>query len=499
VKSAHRQATSIGRGTLVLMERLDPSPARLREMGAAALDRLVRYYEGLPARRISPAASAREIFDSVQETLPGEGCPFEELLCDVDRLAFDCSRHNGHPRFFGYVASPGAAVASLGDMLASALNTNVTSWRSAPGATEIERVTIEWIKQIVGFSAQGTGLFVSGGSMANLCALAAAREARSGADVAELGMRAAPRALRLYVSSEGHFSISKAASLLGIGRANVCEIPADARLRLDTAALAAAVEADIAAGCQPFCVVANAGTVGTGAFDPLDEIAAVAQRYGLWLHVDASYGGFAALAPSARHFFRNMEAADSVALDPHKWLYLPVDCGCVLYRDPSAAHAAFSSAHAEYIRVLNTDADETFAFWDFGPELSRRFRALNVWMLLKHVGTRTLGEAIEGNMACARYLEELVRASDDFEMLTSVGLSIFCFRYKPAKVAGEAQIDSLNERLLQALQRDGSSYLSNARVGGRFALRGCVLNYRTRPRDMEVLLEDLRRLAARID
>ena len=410
------------------MERLDPSPARLREMGAAALDRLVRYYEGLPARRISPGASAREIFETVQEPLPREGCSFEEVLCDVEKLAFDFSRHNGHPRFFGYVASPGVAAASFGDMLASALNTNVTSWRSAPGATEIERVTIEWIKQIVGFAAQGTGLFVSGGSMANLCALAAARTAKSGVDVAGLGMRAAPRSLRLYVSEEGHFSISKAASLLGIGTANVREIRTGGRLRMDTAALAEAVEADVSAGHQPFCVVANAGTVGTGAFDPLDEIAAVAQRYGLWLHVDASYGGFAALAPSAQYFFRQMGAADSVALDPHKWLYLPVDCGCVLYRDAAAAHAAFSSAHAEYIRVLNTAADETFAFRDFGPELSRRLRALNVWLLLKHVGTRALGEAIEANIACARHLEELARASDDFELLAPVELSIFCCR-----------------------------------------------------------------------
>jgi glutamate/tyrosine decarboxylase-like PLP-dependent enzyme len=480
------------------MERLDPSPARIREMGAAALDRLVRYYEGLPARRISPPASAREIFEALQEPLPQEGCSFEELLCDVEELAFGFSRHNGHPRFFGYIASPGAAVASLGDMLASALNTNVTSWRSAPGASEIERVTIEWIKQIVGFSPQGAGLFVSGGSMANLCGLAAARAAMSGHDVAEHGMRVAPRALRLYVSAEGHFSIPKAASLLGIGRANVREIGIGDRQRMDTRALSDAVQADLAAGHQPFCVVANAGTVGTGAFDPLDEIAAVAQRYGLWLHVDASYGGFAALAPSAKHFFRHMAAADSVALDPHNWLYLPVDCGCVLYRDAAAAHAAFSSAHAEYIRVLNTAADETFAFWDFGPELSRRFRALNVWMLLKHVGTRALGEAIERNMECARYLEEMVRASDDFEMLAPVELSIFCFRYMPPGLSGEVEIDLFNERLLQALQRDGSSYLSNARVRDRFALRGCVLNYRTTPRDMEVLLEDLRRLAGRI-
>jgi glutamate/tyrosine decarboxylase-like PLP-dependent enzyme len=189
-----------------------------------------------------------------------------------------------------------------------------------------------------------------------------------------------------------------------------------------------------------------------------------------------------------------MRLADSVALDPHKWLYLPVGCGCVLYRDSAAARAAFSGGNADYIRVLNTDADETFAFWDYGPELSRRFRALNVWMLLKHIGVRALGEAIEHNLACAQRLADLVRASDDFELLAPVELSIVCFRYRPPGWTDNARIDALNEQLLQVLQRDGSSYLSNARVQGRFALRGCVLNYRTTERDMEILLDDLRRL-----
>lgn len=475
------------------MQPLDPPPARIREMGAAALDRLVRYYEGLPGMPISPRAGAREIFQAVQEALPQEGSAFEDVLRDVEELAFAYSRQNGHPRFFGYVASPGAAMASLGDMMASALNSNVTSWRSSPGGTEIEKVTIGWIRQIVGFG-DGMGLFVSGGSMANLCGLAAARAAKAGVDVSEEGMRALPRPLRIYVSAEGHFSIKKAAALLGIGASHVRIVRTDHRLRMDVADLVRQINDDVTAGHQPLCVVANAGTVGAGAFDPLREIAEVARRSGLWLHVDAAYGGFAALAPSARHFFEPMHLADSVALDPHKWLYLPVGCGCVLYRDAAAARAAFAGGNADYIRVLNTDADETFAFWDYGPELSRRFRALNVWMLLKHIGVRALGEAIEHNIACARHLADLVRHSDDFELLAPTELSIVCFRYHPAGWMDEARIDTLNQQLLQALQRDGSSYLSNASVQGRFALRGCVLNYRTTERDMEILLEDLRRL-----
>ncbi len=200
-----------------------------------------------------------------------------------------------------------------------------------------------------------------------------------------------------------------------------------------------------------------------------------------------------------RNAFAGIEQADSVALDPHKWLYLPVDVGCVIYRDPERARAAF--AHdAEYTRVIEADADEAFAFWDYGPELSRRFRALKVWMLLKGVGLQSLGEAIEQNLACARHLESLVRASDDFEMVAPIGLSIFCFRHLPASLqhASPQTVDAWNERLLLALQRDGSSYLSNTTLGGRFALRGCVLNYRTTLRDMEILLDDLRRVGRSI-
>jgi glutamate/tyrosine decarboxylase-like PLP-dependent enzyme len=417
------------------------------------------------------------------------------------------SRHNGHPRMFGYVQAPGTAIAAIADLLASTLNANLTAWRSAPAAVEVERLTIDWIKQILGVNAEAGGLFVSGGSMANLAALAAARQAKAPADLTSKGAHSFPRAMRVYASEETHHSIAKAAALLGLGRDNVQLIGVDERFKIRIDDLVAKITEDLEAGHLPFCVVANAGTVNTGAFDPLAEVSEVARRFNLWMHVDASYGGFAALAQSARNLFGAMREADSVALDPHKWLYLPVDCGCVLYRDAERARATFAH-EAEYTRVLEQQADEAFAFWDYGPELSRRFRALKVWMMLKGVGLRTLGEMIEKDLACARHFEQLVRASDDFEMLAPVELSIFCFRHVPSKLKAvladaneadrsrvEKELDALNERLLVALQQDGSSYLSNARIGGRFSLRGCVMNYRTTLRDMEILLDDLRRVA----
>jgi glutamate/tyrosine decarboxylase-like PLP-dependent enzyme len=300
----------------------------------------------------------------------------------------------------------------------------------------------------------------------------------------------------MYASSATHFSITKAAALLGIGRENVQHVAVDEHFKMRMDDLVAKITADLEDGYVPFCVVGNAGTVDTGAVDPLREIREVANQFQLWMHVDGSYGAFAVLAESARKLFAGMEQADSIALDPHKWLYLPVDVGCVIYRDPEIAQAAFAH-EAEYTRMFGEEADEAFVCWDYGPELSRRFRALKVWMLLKGVGLDRLSEAIESNLACARHLESMVQASDDFEMAAPVELSIFCFRHVPAWLRNQSSeaIDAFNERLLVALQRDGSSYLSNATLGRRFALRGCVLNYRTTLRDMEILLDDLRRVA----
>ncbi|MFC0506371.1 pyridoxal phosphate-dependent decarboxylase family protein [Micromonospora costi] len=485
-------------------DALDPSPATIRDMGTAALEWVAAYHDSIRDLPIAPRTSAAALRQRLAEPLPVEGRDFAELLEVFRDVIVPGSRHNGHPRFFGYVSAPGTAVASVADLLASALNANLPAWRSAPAPVELEHVAIDWIKEALGCDPGARGLFMSGGSMANLAALAAARHRHCGDAVAEQGAAAHPAPLRLYVSGETHHSIHKAAALLGIGRANVREVAVDEHRRMDVEDLVRRIEQDRAAGAEPFFVVATAGTVSTGAVDPLSEIAEVARRYGLWMHVDACYGGFARLAPSARPLFDGLAEADSISLDPHKWLYLPADCGCLIYRDPETARAAFS-LDAEYIRVTQTEPAEAFAFWDYGPDLSRRFRALKVWMLLAHAGARAIGEAIESNLDCARHVADLVEASDDFEMLTPVGLSIFCFRYLPpsartatTRTADEEEIDRLNERILVALQQAGSSYLSNASIDGRFALRGCVVNYRTTRADMEVLLDDVRRAAKQV-
>jgi glutamate/tyrosine decarboxylase-like PLP-dependent enzyme len=465
---------------------LDPSADELRNWGNSAMQVMIDYLGDLRDRKVYGRMSSREIRDQLDSALPKKGIDFDDLLKIFRDTIIPFSRQNAHPRMFGYVQSPGIPIGAFADLLASTLNANLTVWRSAPAPVELERLTIDWIRQILGFNANAGGLFVSGGSMANLAAIAAARQSKDHS----------PGRLRMYASSETHFSVAKAAALLGIGRKNVRQIAVDERFKLRTDDLVAKITADLKAGYVPFCVVTNAGTVNTGAIDPLADIREIANRFQLWMHVDGSYGAFAVLAESAKKLFAGLEQADSIALDPHKWLYLPVDVGCVIYRAPEIARAAFSH-EAEYTRIIGEQADEAFAFWDYGPELSRRFRALKVWMLLKGVGLDSLGKAIENNLACARHLESLVRKSDDFEMAAPVELSIFCFRHVPEQLRGESSqaIDNFNERLLIALQRDGSSYLSNTTLGGRFALRGCVLNFRTTSRDMEILLDDLRRVA----
>lgn len=472
---------------------LEPSSDELRRWGACVLDWMVRYHDGLRVRRLAPDTTSREIRTAFDRALPEDGVGFEAALDDYQRLlAF--ARHNGHPRMFGYVQSPGVAVASLADLLASTLNANVTAWRSAPGPVEIERLVVEWIRQMVGADPAGDGVLVSGGSMANFSALATARRAQAPIDLNREGAHALPRAMRLYVSAETHHSVAKAATMLGVGSAHVREVPVDDALRMRVDALEAMIAEDRRAGHQPFCVVGSAGTVNTGAIDPLDQLADVAERESLWFHIDASYGGFAALAPAVRGKLSAFSRADSIALDPHKWLYLPLDCGCVLYRDPAAARATF--AHdAEYTRVIGSAPAESFVFWESGPELSRRFRALKVWMMLRAVGLAPIRAAIEKDLACAAALAKKVDASDDFERLAPVELSIVCFRHVPASIPPD-RLDAWNERLLVALQRDGSSYISNASVGGRFALRACIMNHRTTLDDMDVLLGDLRRVAA---
>jgi glutamate/tyrosine decarboxylase-like PLP-dependent enzyme len=429
-----------------------------------------------------PSAAEVDRIVGADRALPADGESVEEMLAGFAAVLSAGRRTT--PTFFGYVQSPPAPVGVAADLLASAADQNLTSWRSGPAAAAVEHQTLRWLGEFVGFDSAATGILVSGGSAANLTALLVALRAGTGPDDDR-------RAMRVYASAETHFSVAKAATALGVGLAPVA---VDRHRRLDPVALRTAIASDRAAGLLPICVVANAGTTSTGAVDPLDAVATVAADAGVWLHVDGAYGAPAAAVPACRELFAGLHRADSLCIDAHKWLYAPVDCSALLLHDATATALAFGAGADDYVRVLATQPTETFAFWDHGLELSRRFRALKLWATLRFHGARRLAAAIGEDIGLAAHLAEVVAAAEDFELLTGPELSICCFRHAPPNL-DEPALDAHNERILQALQRDGRVYLSNATVDGRFALRACITNFRTTRADVERVLTVVRELA----
>lgn len=476
----------------------------LRELSERFVALISDYLAGLRNRRVFPDITGQEVAERFATAPPFESEPLAKILDDCEQV-IAASRHNGHPRFFGYVASPSTPIGAFADLLASVLDAAVTSWRSAPAPTEVERTVVRWLGSLIGFDEKAQGLLTSGGSMANLVAILIAQRSRAEVEVGAKGLRALPAPMILYASDQVHFSVTKAIDMLGMGKENVRLVPSDDRFCLDIAKLRLAIKQDLENGFKPFCVVASAGTAATGSVDPLTEVAEVARENDLWFHIDGAYGAPAAMLPDYRQTFAGIDLADSISLDPHKWLYAPTDCGCLLLHDGNAARRAFAS-EADYIKVLETEDTETFAFWDYGPELSRRFRALKVWLSLKYYGAARLAAAIRDDLGLARYMAERVEAHPELELLTPVQLSICCFRYAPERLRAnaervdvQAELDSLNERIMQRVQRGGRAYLSNAKLGGRFALRACIINFRTTQADIDLTLETVLQAAREIE
>ncbi|HZG51143.1 MAG TPA: aminotransferase class I/II-fold pyridoxal phosphate-dependent enzyme, partial [Pyrinomonadaceae bacterium] len=450
---------------------LDITNDAFDELAARAVELVSDYFRRvgeIPVLTQTPAPELAAQFDA--PLAPGAPDSLDALFADCRRI-FEGSRHSSHPRFFGYVASPATPVGAFADLIASALNQNVPAWRSAPAATEVEHTVIRWLAALAGYTpAEGAGgLLTSGGSMANLNALYVAHRTKAraktsgdegaatttthsvdvdasatardvndaatggvddaaaggvddatlagGVDVSQKGLWRAARPATVYVSDQAHMSIAKAADILGLGREQVRVVETDEKFRMDVGRLRERIERDRRDGFQPFCIVASAGTVNTGAIDPLAGIAKVAREHDLWFHVDGAYGALAHADPSKRTRLAGLKEADSVSLDPHKWLYTPVDCGCLLFRDPSAVRAAWAGSEADYIKIFEETERESYAFFDYGAELSRRFRALKIWMLLRYYGAERISAAIAEDNALAAYFAARVEAATDFELL----------------------------------------------------------------------------------
>ncbi len=426
-----------------------------------------------------PAAVREEL----NEKLPRIGQSPEAAYEDFSRLVLPYGNGNSHPRFWGWVQGSGLALGVIADMLASAMNPHMAGFNQAPRA--VEEQVMSWLVELMGFPEAASGLLTSGASMANLTALATARHAKADWDIRRLGVRGGSRAMVAYCSTETHSCMERAMELMGLGSEALRLIPVDADFRMDVAALGRAVELDIKDGLLPFCVVANCGTVNTGAIDDLPAISAVARKHNLWFHVDGAFGALAMLSPKLRSRVEGLAEADSVAFDLHKWMYLPFEVGCVLVRDAVGQRATFTVSPAYLGNEQRGVIAGGLPFADRGMELTRGFKALKVWMCMKAYGVSAFAAAIEENVAQAEFLRELVGKHEELEMLAPVSLNVVCFRF----ARGTRPLDEVNREIIVRLQETGTAVVSSTSIGGKLAIRCAIVNHRTKRADLERFVE----------
>jgi aromatic-L-amino-acid/L-tryptophan decarboxylase len=483
---------------------LEMSPEEFRAAGYRMVDAIAAFLDSLRARPVTPGETPGQVRRAFADVgLPEEGTPPDQLLDEIASLMVEHSLFNGHPRFWGYITASAAPIGALADLLVSSINPNLAAWVLSPLASEIEGQTIRWIAELIGYPTTCGGLMVSGGNAANFVGFLAARSCKLGRDVRTGGVgTTAERRPRVYCSAETHTWIEKAADQYGIGTDGIRWIPVNEKQQMDLSALRTQIERDKEAGDTPFLVVGNAGSTGVGAMDGLSGIAEICRTYDLWFHVDAAYGGFAACLPDAPPELAGLGDADSVAVDPHKWLYSALEAGCALVRDPEDLVNTFSY-HPSYYKVDEATKEAGINYYEYGPQNSRGFRALRVWLALRQVGRQGYAQMIAEDIQLAAHLFDLVEAQADLQAHTQ-NLSVTTFRYVPSDLAAdpaqvEPYLNRLNEDLLVALQKSGEAFVSNAVVRGTYLLRACVVNFRTSLEDIEALPEIVSRIGQAID
>jgi len=480
---------------------IEMQPEEFRSMGYRLVDRIAEFMDTLSSRPVTTGEAPPAIREALDSTrlLPDLGTDPAQLMDHATDLLFDHSLFNSHPRFWGYITASAAPISILGDFLASAVNQNTGAWFLSPIASEIEGQTIRWIAELLGFPTTSGGVLVSGGNIANITCFLAARQAKAGWDARGKGLYGDDaKRLRIYCSKETHTWVQKAADIVGIGVDNIRWIPTDKDLGMNVNILRDQIQADRDAGDQPFIVIGTGGSVSTGAIDDLPAIAKIAREEDLWFHVDGAYGGFAAMLPDAPMELKALGEADSVAVDPHKWLYAPLEAGCALVRDSEKLREAFAY-HPPYYHF----GVEATNYLDYGPQNSRGFRALKVWLALQHVGRKGYEQMLTDDIQLAKKLHDLVLDQSELEAFTQA-LSITTFRYvpldlKPGSEGVDEYLDQLNTELLNRLQSGGEAYISNAVIDGKFTLRACIVNFRTSLEDIEALPEIVLRIGREAD
>jgi len=463
---------------------LDLSPGEMRALGYRVVDMIVEHLGRLPERPVAGGTSRAEMEARLREAAPAAGIGWEAALERAGRDVLGPMSPIAHPRFFAYVPSPGNFVGAMADALASGFNPFAGAWATAAGAAECELVTIDWLREICGLPRGAGGAFVSGGSMANLTALAVARHRRFGTGGFAQGV--------IYASDQTHASVARGARVLGFAPEQLRILASTPDFRLDADALADAIGADARAGRIPLCVVATAGTTNTGAVDPLPEIARICREAGVWMHVDGAYGAAAALADAGRALLAGLGEADSISMDPHKWLFQPVECGAVLVRDARALRDTFREV-PEYLKDSDLSVEEV-NFRDWGVQLTRGFRAFKLWLSVQAFGLDAFRAAIEWGIRQAEIAEDELGTSDDWEILTPARLGIVTFRWRGVEME-PAALDDLQRRATAEMTRGGWAMLSTTELRGRAALRLCTINPRTTEDDVRETVRRLGRIA----
>jgi aromatic-L-amino-acid/L-tryptophan decarboxylase len=464
----------------------DMDPSEFRQAAHRVVDLVADYLERLESYPVLPAVTPGSTRAQLPSGAPSHPEPLDAILEDYTRLIEPNITHWQHPGFLAYFSSVACGPGILGEMLAAGLNSNVMLWRNAPSSTELEEVVVGWLRGMLGLPDDFDGMFTDTASVSSLLSITAARHAVRGLDARDEGLAGRPEVgrLRLYASTEAHSSIEKGAIVAGVGRVGVRRIPADDDYRMRPDLLEAAIREDRAAGWMPFCVVATLGTTSSTSVDPVREIADVCGRERLWLHVDAAYAGAAALAPEHRWQFEGWERAESIVVNPHKWMFAPFDASLLLFRRPDVFRDAFSLV-PEYLRT--PDAAQVHNFNEYGVQLGRRFRALKLWMMIRYFGAAGMAERIREHVRLARHFASWVDEDPDWERLAPVPFSTVCFRHRPASTAGREDdpvvrraLDTRNEAILDRVNRSGKVFLSHTRLRDRYTLRVSVGNPRTR-------------------
>ena len=478
----------------ITSESLDPTNwDEARETAHQMVDEMIDYLSSLRTR---PAWQSvpDEVKAALTQDVPREGAPLASVFEEFKDNILPYPTGNLHPGFFGWVMGNGTFTGAMGDALASMMNAHVAGYDQS--ASLVERQVIAWLSELLGFPKTSSGILVSGGTMANLNGVIVARHAKAGFDIRQHGLQAngAPR-LRIYGSAETHSWINTACELMGLGRDGFRAVPVNNAFQIDVAACRAMIEADIATGDKPFCLMGTVGTVNTGAIDDLPALRALADDFDLWFHIDGAFGALAAWGEDTKDLVKGQDLADSIAFDLHKWGYMPYDVGCVLTRNPDAQNHAFGQAASYLAPTTRGLAVANTYFADKGLQLSRSFRGLKVWMSLKEQGVDRIGRVISRNVAQAKYLEQLIAEHDDLEILAPVSLNAVCYRFVDPDLS-EDELDALNEEILLRIQESGSAVPSHTFIDGKFAIRVCITNHRTEARDIKQLVADTRRHAA---